>query len=105
MKTKFPLHYFAGALLAGLSLLAAPVWAESSPEALDKKISFAPLPLEVHLQANDRPAVVAKMPCAMVNQMTMGFPPVAMAETLFFQMVKSMNDTNVMPARFEPVCI
>ena len=93
------------AVLASLSGLAMQAYANESPPGLGgKKISLAPLPVEIFMQPNERAAVVVAMPCAMVEKMSFGFPPVNVMETLFFQMVGTMNDTNMMPARFEPVC-
>lgn len=93
------------AVLACLSGFATQAYANESPPGLvGKKISLSPLPVEIFLQPNERPALVVAMPCAMVEKMTFGFPPVNVMETMFFQMVGTMNNTNMMPARFEPVC-
>ena len=98
-------YVFSCAILVCLSGLATQAYANESPPGLGgKKISFAPMPVEIFMQPNERPAMVVAMPCAMVEKMTFGFPPVAAMENVFFQMVGTMNDTNMMPMRFEPVC-
>ncbi|MEQ1592914.1 MAG: hypothetical protein ABL892_11070 [Thiobacillaceae bacterium] len=97
-------HYLSCAVLACLSGFAMPAHANDNPGLIGKKISFAPMPVEISLQPNEKPAMVVAMPCSMVEKMSFGFPPVAMAETFMFQMVGIMNNTNMMPMRFEPVC-
>lgn len=96
--------YLSCAVLACLSGFATQAYANEVPGLAGKKISLAPMPVEIFLQANERPAMVVAMPCAMVEKMTFGFPPVTAMESMFFQMVGTMNDTNLMPLRFEPVC-
>jgi len=96
--------YLSCAVLACLSGLATQAYANQPSSLGGKKISLAPIPVEIFLQPNERPALVVAMPCAMVEKMTFGFPPVTAMETVFFQMVGTMNNTNMMPLRFEPVC-
>ena len=96
--------YLSCAVLACLSGFAAQAYATEIPGLIGQKISFAPMPVEIHLQPNERPAMIIAMPCAMVEKMTFGFPLIAAFETFMFQMVANMNNTNMMPMRFEPVC-
>ncbi|HEY9097376.1 MAG TPA: hypothetical protein VIN38_00760 [Thiobacillus sp.] len=97
-------HFFSCAVLACVSGWTTQVYASDPPGLIGQKISFAPMPVEMHLQPNERPAMITALPCAAVNKMTMGFPPVAAFESLMFQMVAIMNNINMMPMRFEPVC-
>lgn len=97
-------HVLSCVALACLSGLATQAYAIGTPGLAGKKISLAPLPVQIFMQPNERPALVVAMPCAMVNKMTFGFPPVTVMETVFFQMVGTVNSTNIMPVSFEPVC-
>ncbi len=97
-------HYLSCAVLVGLSGLAIQAYANDTPGLIGKKISFAPMPVEIFLQPNEKPVMVVAMPCSLVEKMSFGFPPVTLAETFMFQMVGIMNNTNMMPMRFEPVC-
>jgi hypothetical protein len=97
-------HYLSCAILACLSGLATQAYANDTPDLVSKKISFAPMPVEIFLQPDEKPAMVVAMPCSLVEKMSAGFPPVTLAETFMFQMVGVMNNTNMMPIRFEPVC-
>ena len=91
-------------VLAALSGVAHQATANELPGTTIKKISFAPMPVEIFMQPNERPAMVVALPCRLAEKMSFGFPPFAAMETMMFQMVGNMNNTNMMPMRFEPVC-
>lgn len=92
------------AVLAALSGMAGQAVASELPGMTGKKISFAPMPVEIFMQPNERPAMVVALPCRLAEKMSLGFPPFFAMETMMFQMVGHMNNTNMMPMRFEPVC-
>jgi hypothetical protein len=68
------------------------------------KISLAPLPVDIYLRPKDKPTVAFTTPCMVIGKMSQGFPPIVAFETAAFQMINNVNDSNVLPARLEPVC-
>jgi hypothetical protein len=126
--------YFACALLIGLSGLFRPVYAEdvqtlpgptepaqaqpaqTQPAQTEptqavartfpgSKISFAPLPVEIYLLDNQKPTVVFSTPCAQMEKMTNGFPPLVAFENFMFTWIANVNESDVLPIRIEPVCL
>lgn len=96
-----------GVLLAGLAGLAHAEPTEGMPtpaSAPGSRISFAPLPIQLYLQPGDKPTVAFVTPCIEMEKASHGFPPFLAFETFMFKMIGNMNDTNVLPMRFEPVC-
>ena len=91
-------------VLAALSGVGTQAVANEIPGMSGKKISFAPMPVDIFMQTNERPAMVVALPCKLAEKMSFGFPPFAAMENMMFQMVGNMNNTNMMPMRFEPVC-
>jgi len=69
------------------------------------KISLAPLPVDIYLRRNEKPTVAFTTPCIVIEKMTHGFPPILAFETFMFDMIGNVNDSNVLPARLEPVCV
>jgi hypothetical protein len=69
------------------------------------KISLAPLPVDIYLRRNEKPTVAFTTPCIVMEKMTHGFPPILAFETFMFQTISNVNDTNILPARLEPVCV
>jgi hypothetical protein len=92
-------------MLFCLSGLFAQAYADDAQSTPINKISFAPLPIDIYLQPNDKPTVAFTTPCVQIEKMTHGFPPILAFETFMFQMISTVNDANVLPARLEPVCI
>lgn len=88
--------------VAGGALAAEPPQTQALPGS---KISFAPLPLEIYMQPDQKPAVVFSTPCVLVEKMTFGFPPVLAFENFMFVMIGKVNDSELLPVRLEPVCI
>jgi hypothetical protein len=68
------------------------------------KISFAPLPVNIYLQQGQKPVVAVTTPCVQMEKLTHGFPPFITFETFMFQMIGNMNDSEMLPVKFEPVC-
>ncbi|MEW6120176.1 MAG: hypothetical protein AB1593_08805 [Pseudomonadota bacterium] len=78
----------------------------AAPQApLVNRISFAPLPLQIFMQAGQKPAVVFTTPCVQIEKATNGFPPFLAFEQFMFEMVGKINDSEALPVRLEPVCI
>jgi hypothetical protein len=69
------------------------------------KFSLAPLPVDIYMRPNDRPTVAFTTPCIMIEKATHGFPPILAFETMMFQVIGNVNDSNMLPARLEPVCV
>lgn len=68
------------------------------------KISLAPLPVDIYLRPKEKPTVAFTAPCMIIGKMSHGFPPIIAFETAAFQMISNVNDSNVLPAKLEPVC-
>ena len=66
--------------------------------------SLAPLPVDIYLPPQDKPTVAFTTPCIVIGKMSHGFPPIIAFEMAVFQMISNVNDSNVLPARLEPVC-
>lgn len=96
----------ACALAFGLAGVQAQAHADSAApqSSMGTRTNFGPLPMEMHSQPGQKTALIMKLPCRMVETMTFGFPPVAFFESVMFQMVGVMNQTNMMPLQMEPVC-
>jgi hypothetical protein len=69
------------------------------------KYSLAPLPVDIYLRPNDKPTVAFTTPCIMIEKATHGFPPILAFETMMFQVIGNVNESNMLPARLEPVCV
>ena len=69
------------------------------------KISLSPLPVDIYLRPNDKPTVAFTTPCIMIEKATHGFPPILAFETMMFQVIGNVNESNMLPARLEPVCV
>jgi hypothetical protein len=69
------------------------------------KFSLSPLPVDIYLRPNDKPTVAFTTPCIMVEKATHGFPPILAFETFMFQVIGNVNESNMLPARLEPVCV
>jgi hypothetical protein len=100
--------------LSGLSAYADSEYADSQqgpatqnqlPPSVVKKISLAPLPVQIYFQPHDRPTIAFTTPCIEIEKASHGFPPFMAFETFMFEMIGKVNDSNVLPARLEPVCI
>ena len=82
---------------------------ESGPQVArafpGKKISLAPLPVEIYLLDDQKPTVVFTTPCIQIEKMTHGFPPIIAFENFMFTWIGNVNDSNLLPIRLEPVCI
>jgi hypothetical protein len=79
--------------------------ADHTPQAMPgTRINFAPLPVQVYMQAGQKPAVVFTTPCIQIEKATHGFPPFLAFESFMFEMIGRMNDTEILPVRLEPVC-
>jgi hypothetical protein len=68
------------------------------------KLSLAPLPVDIYVQQKEKPTVAFTTPCMVIGKMSQGFPPIIAFETAAFQMISNVNDSNVLPAKLEPVC-
>lgn len=68
------------------------------------KISLAPLPVDIYLRPKEKPTVAFTTPCILIGKMSHGFPPILAFEMSMFQMISNVNDSNVLPAKLEPVC-
>ncbi|MGO9443961.1 MAG: hypothetical protein ACLPXB_04195 [Thiobacillaceae bacterium] len=69
------------------------------------KISFAPMPVDMYLQQGQKPIVAVTMPCIEMGKAFQAFPLFTTFENLMFQMIGNMNDSEMLPMKFEPVCI
>lgn len=69
------------------------------------KISLGPLPVHIYLRPKEKPTVAFTTPCIVIEKMTHGFPPILAFETAMFQIIGNVNDSDVLPARLEPVCV
>ena len=70
-----------------------------------RKVSFAPLPLDIYLQPNMKPVLAFTTPCIQIERATNGFPPIKAFEGFMFEMVGRVNDSELLPVKIEPVCI
>ena len=69
------------------------------------KISLSPLPVDIYLRRNEKPTVAFTTPCIMIEKATHGFPPFLAFETMMFRVIGNVNESNMLPARLEPVCV
>lgn len=89
-----------------LGLPASALAEEPAPQPpLVSRLSFAPLPLQIFMQAGQKPAAVFTTPCVQIEKASNGFPPFLAFEQFMFEMVGKINDSEMLPVRLEPVCI
>jgi hypothetical protein len=69
-----------------------------------RKISLAPFPATVFLQKGQRPIFAFITPCVQMEKLTHNSQIFIAFETMMFQMIANINDTNILPLEFEPVC-
>ncbi len=69
-----------------------------------RHISLSPLPVDIYMNPGMRPAVAFTTPCATVAKLTNNFPPLMAFESLMFQTIGKVNETEVLPFSIEPVC-
>lgn len=93
------------AMPAQASIAERPTTSNSGNISKRGKISLSPLPVDIYLQPNDRPTVAFTTPCIMIEKATHGFPPILAFETMMFQVIGNVNESNMLPARLEPVCV
>ena len=110
-------HFLRGTLAACVLGLAGPACAAATAPAMSvspvaraqpfpgSKISLAPLPVEIYLQRNQKPAIAFTTPCMQLEKMTNGFPPILAFEQLMFGVIGKVNDSEILPVKLEPVCI
>ena len=70
-----------------------------------KRISLAPLPVEIYLLDDQKPTVVFTTPCVQIEKMTNGFPPILAFENFMFAWIENVNESNILPVKLEPACI
>ncbi|MGA7950428.1 MAG: hypothetical protein WCA45_09760 [Thiobacillaceae bacterium] len=70
-----------------------------------RRISLAPLPVEIYLLDKQKPTVVFTTPCVQIEKMTNGFPPILAFENFMFTWIENVNESNILPVKLEPVCI
>ncbi len=93
------------AMPAQVSIAERPKTSNSGNISKRGKFSLSPLPVDIYLQPNDRPTVAFTTPCIMIEKATHGFPPILAFETMMFQVIGNVNESNMLPARLEPVCV
>ncbi len=84
---------------------AQPTYSKRGNIANRGKYSLSPLPIDIYLHSNEKPTVAFTTPCIMIEKATHGFPPFLAVETMMFQVIGSVNESNMLPARLEPVCV
>ena len=89
---------------AQLKTLPAQASAHGVRVSISGNLSFAPLPVDIYLPPQDKPTVAFTTPCIVIGKLSHGFPPIIAFEMAVFQMISNVNDSNVLPARLEPVC-
>jgi hypothetical protein len=89
--------------LPSMEILPAPGQNRQTPTG--RKISLAPLPVDIYLQPNLKPTVAFTTPCIMIEKLTNGFPPVLAFESFMFEVIGNINESDLLPVRIEPVCI
>lgn len=68
------------------------------------RISFAPMPVTMYLQPNQRPIMAIATPCSAMEKMTGNNPMFKAMEQMAFGMIGNMNEAGFMPMIIEPVC-
>ncbi|MGA7181025.1 MAG: hypothetical protein WBX11_15780 [Thiobacillaceae bacterium] len=111
-------HYVSCAILACLVGLPAQAYAHKEARDTHKakisgtvdvsrrgRISLAPLPVDIYLRPHQKPTVAFTTPCIVIEKMSNGFPPILAFETAMFDVIGNVNESNILPARLEPVCV
>lgn len=88
-----------------VSTAASPTIPNTGSIANRGRFSLAPLPVDVYLRPKEKPTVAFTTPCIMIEKATHGFPPILAFETFMFQAIGNVNESNMLPARLEPVCV
>jgi hypothetical protein len=88
-----------------VSIADSPTKSNTGSIANRGRFSFAPLPVDVYLRPKEKPTVAFTTPCIMIEKATHGFPPILAFETFMFQAIGNVNESNMLPARLEPVCV
>jgi hypothetical protein len=93
------------AMPAQVSMAEQPTSSQGRNISKRGKYSLSPLPVDIYLQPNERPTVAFTTPCIMIEKATHGFPPILAFETMMFTVIGNVNESNMLPARLEPVCV
>jgi hypothetical protein len=98
-------YSFTCALLTCLLGLPALASADQIQGMKRNKFSLSPLPVDIYLRKGEKPTVAFTTPCIMIEKASHGFPPFMAFESFMFEVIGNVNESNLLPARLEPVCI
>ncbi len=68
------------------------------------KISFAPMPVTIYLNPNQKPTMAVSTPCSAMEKVTGNNPMFKAFEQMAFGMIGNVNEAGFMPMIIEPVC-